>query len=66
MVEANRVGGSSPSYRHCLHLIGQFLNQQHARTATIAEIDSGFMVLYYPEGDYRKQRTLMVFLCRSP
>lgn len=60
MVRTNRVGGSSPSYKHCLAMLGQYLNQQHARLATVAEVDIGFMVFYYPGGNVQKQRTLMV------
>jgi Flp pilus assembly protein TadD len=41
-------------------MLGQYLNQQHARLETIAEVDNGFMVFYYPDGRYQKQRTLMV------
>jgi tetratricopeptide (TPR) repeat protein len=60
MVRANRVGGSVPSYTHCLSCIGQYLNQQRARMVTVAEVDSGYMVFFYPAADFTKQRILIV------
>lgn len=60
MIDAARVGGSYPSYRHSLFMLGQYLNQQQARNVTIAEVSTGFMVLFYPEGRLQKVRTLMV------
>src|SRR5690242_9755047 len=58
MVDAARVGGSVTSYKHALALIGQYLNQQRARMATVAEVDNGFMIFFFPAGQYQKQRTV--------
>ena len=41
-------------------MIGQFLNQQRARQATITEVDNGYLILYFPNGDLRKQQVLSV------
>jgi len=60
MLDAARLGGSTPSYFFNLSLIGQYLNQQHARFVTIAEVDTGFLLLYYPNGDIKKPKTLAI------
>ena len=60
MVDSARIGGSSPSFLHSLPLIGQYFNQQRARLVTIAEVDTGFLLYYFPEGDWRKPRSVAV------
>jgi hypothetical protein len=50
MVDAARVGGSTPSYLHGLALLGQFLNKQHASRPVIAEVDSGFLPIFFQNG----------------
>ena len=60
MIDAARVGGSAPSYTHSLSMLGQYLNQQKARAATITETGAGFMVICFPEGNLLRQRVLNV------
>lgn len=60
MIDAARVGGSATSYTHSLSMLGQYLNQQKARAATITETGTGFMVLCFPDGNLLRQRVLTV------
>jgi tetratricopeptide (TPR) repeat protein len=54
MVDAARVGGSVPTYRHCLALLGQYFNQQHATNVTVAEVDTGFLLYFFISGRWTK------------
>lgn len=60
MIDSARIGGSTPSYLHGLSLIGQYLNQQRARSVTVAEVDTGFLLHFFPEGDWRKVKSVAV------
>ena len=62
-LDAARIGGSTPSYQYGLGLLGQYFNQQHARLITIAEVDSGFLLFFFPEGNLRKPRSPAKGLC---
>jgi len=54
MIDAARVGGSTPSYTHALAVLGQYCNQQHARSITLAQVDTGFLLHFFPKGQWRK------------
>jgi len=60
MVDAARVGGSTPSYLHGLTLLGQFLNKQHASRPVIAEVDTGFLLIFFQSGHWAKMCTVPV------
>lgn len=54
MIDAARVGGSTSSYTHTLAVLGQYCNQQHARSITLAQVDTGFLLHFFPKGQWRK------------
>ncbi|HVC82260.1 MAG TPA: tetratricopeptide repeat protein [Chloroflexota bacterium] len=54
MIDAARVGGSTPSYTHALAVLGQYCNQQHARSITLAQVDTGFLLHFFSKGQWRK------------
>jgi tetratricopeptide (TPR) repeat protein len=60
MVDAARIGGSIPCYQHSLPLLGQYLNQQQGARPTIAEVDSGFLVIFFKGGRWTTSVTLTV------
>ena len=41
-------------------MLGQYLNQQKARAATITETGTGFMVICFPDGNLLRQRVLTI------
>ena len=51
MVDAARVGGSTPSYQHSLALLGQYLNTKRASRITIAEVDADDYANWSPDGN---------------
>lgn len=59
-IDAARLGGSVPSYSLSLLLIGGYLNAQRARTVTIAEIDTGFLLFFFQEGKYTQPKQLSI------
>ncbi len=63
MVDAARIGGSVPSYQHSLPLLGQFLNQQQGSRAVIAEVDTGFLIIYFKGNRWTNPMTLTVHHC---
>ena len=58
MVDAARIGGSIPCYQHSLPLLGQYLNQQQGARPTIAEVDTGFLVIFFKGGRWTNSVTL--------
>lgn len=60
MANAARVGGSTPSYLHGLATLGQYIHQQHGSRITIAEIDSGFLVLFFENGRWTKPKATAI------
>ncbi len=60
MVDAARIAGSIPSYQQCLPVLGEYLNQQRASRAIIAEVETGFLIIYFTENRWNSPVTLTV------
>jgi tetratricopeptide (TPR) repeat protein len=60
MVDAARVGGSTPSYQHGLAVLGQYLNSKHANRITIAEVDTGFLLYFFTGARWTKPASVPV------
>ena len=54
MIDAARVGGSTPSYTHALAVLGQYCNQQRARSVTLAQVETGFILHFFPKSQWNK------------
>ncbi len=54
MIDAARVGGSTPSYTHALAVLGQYCNQQRARSVTLAQVETGFLLHFYPKSQWTR------------
>ncbi|HVA92692.1 MAG TPA: tetratricopeptide repeat protein [Chloroflexota bacterium] len=58
MIDAARVGGSTPSYTHALAVLGQYCNQQRARSIILAQVDTGFLLHFFPKGQWKKPASI--------
>jgi tetratricopeptide (TPR) repeat protein len=60
MIDAARIGGSTPSYTHALAVLGQYCNQQRARSITLAQVETGFILHFYPKSQWNKPASIDV------
>jgi tetratricopeptide (TPR) repeat protein len=60
MVDAARVGGSTPSYQHGLAVLGQYLNTKNATRITIAEVDTGFLLYFFTGARWTKPASVPI------
>jgi tetratricopeptide (TPR) repeat protein len=60
MIDAARIGGSTPSYTHALAVLGQYCNQQRARSVTLAQVETGFLLHFYPKSQWNKPASMDV------
>jgi tetratricopeptide (TPR) repeat protein len=60
MIDAARVGGSTPSYTHTLAVLGQYCNQQRARSITLAQVETGFILHFFAKGQWKKPTSIDV------